>query len=55
MEPGRTHDEANREIQDIEERQSFSTGSVDSVVSENSQSWESRPLAPFQEIWNRGF
>jgi len=54
-EPGRTHDEASREEQDMEERQLFLIGSIDSTVGENSLSRESRPLAPVQEIWSRGF
>ena len=54
-EPGRTRDVASRENQDVEERQSFPTGSIDSTVGENSQNRESRTLAPVQEIWSRGF
>ena len=41
--------EASREDQDTEQRQSFP------MVGENSQSRESRPLAPVQEIRSRGF
>jgi len=50
MAPGKTHNEASREIQDIEAHQSFPMGSVDITVGQNSQSRESQPLAPVQEI-----
>jgi len=52
--PGRTH-EASRAVQDMEECYSFPMGSVDSAVCENSQSRESRLLAPVEEIRSRGF
>jgi len=40
MGPGRTRDEASREIQDLEAHQSFPMGSVDSTVDESSQNRE---------------
>jgi len=55
MKPGRTGNEVSRQIQDTEARQLFPMGSVDSTVGENSQSRESRHLAPVQEIRSRGF
>jgi len=55
MEPNRTRDEASRENRDMEPRQSFPMGSVDSTVGENSQSRELRSIAPVQEIRSRGF
>jgi len=51
---GRTRDEASREDQDTEHRQSFPIGSIDSTVGESSQSKDSWPLAPVQEILSRG-
>jgi len=57
MEPGRTHDEVNRENEDRTQRQSFPIGSMGSKVGENSQSRELRPLAmtPVQEIRSSRF
>jgi len=40
-EPDRTRDEASREDQDMEERQSLLVGSIDSTVGENSHRRES--------------
>jgi len=54
-EPGITHDKVSREDQDMEDRQSFPTGSIDSTVGESSQRKESRPLVPVQAIRSRGF
>ena len=51
MELGRTRDEVSREIQDMEARQSFPMGSVDSSLSENSQNRESWPRSRTSESW----
>ena len=54
-EQGRTCDEASRKNQDMEKRQSFPMGSIDSAVGESIQNRQSQPLAPVQEILTRGF
>ena len=54
MEPGRTHDRASKKNQDMESRQSFPMGSVDSAVGENSQSRKTWPLALVQYVWSYG-
>jgi len=54
-EPGGTHDEVSREDQEMETRQSFLMGSMDSTVGDSSQSSESWPLASVQEIQSRVF
>jgi len=54
-ESGRTHNEVSREHKNMEDRQSFPIGSIDSTVGDSSQRGESRPRAAEQEIWSRGF
>jgi len=48
--PGITRDEASRENQDMEERQSFPMGLIESTVGENSQSRELLPWRPFKKF-----